>query len=81
MNVFSSFPKAPALLEPHHQIVWCHFQDTRWGGGLTSQQRYSRRILQLMLTGQNYNWYARNNPKKLIKGLRDYEIRAQVDII
>ena len=23
--------QAPALLEPHHQIVSCHNQDTRWG--------------------------------------------------
>ena len=26
----SAFPKAPALLEPYHQIVKCHIQDTRW---------------------------------------------------
>ena len=32
---YSTFPKAPALLEPHHQIVKCHNQDTCWGGGLT----------------------------------------------
>ena len=25
----SEFPKAPALLKPHHQIVLCHNQDTR----------------------------------------------------
>ena len=31
---YSAFPKAPALLEPHHQIVHCHIQDTRWGGVL-----------------------------------------------
>ena len=24
-----AFPKAPALLEPHHQIDLCHIQDTR----------------------------------------------------
>ena len=34
MKGYSAFPKAPALLEPHHQIVYCHIQDTRWGGGL-----------------------------------------------
>ena len=28
MKGFSAFPKAPALLEPHHQIVQCHVQDT-----------------------------------------------------
>ena len=27
----SAFPKAPASLEPHHQIVKCHTQDTPWG--------------------------------------------------
>ena len=24
MKEHSAFPKAPALLEPQHQIVWCH---------------------------------------------------------
>ena len=28
---YSEFPKAPVLLEPHHQFVKCHIQDTRWG--------------------------------------------------
>ena len=28
---YSAFPKDPALLEPRHQIVQCHIQDTRWG--------------------------------------------------
>ena len=33
MKGYSAFPKAPALLEPDHQIVWCHMQDTRcWDG-------------------------------------------------
>ena len=27
---YSSFLKIPALLEPHHQIVYCHYQDSRW---------------------------------------------------
>ena len=30
MNGYSTFPKAPALFEPHNQIVYCHKQDTRW---------------------------------------------------
>ena len=30
---YSAFPKAPALLKPDHQIVSCHIQDTRCGGG------------------------------------------------
>ena len=32
MKGCSAFPEAPALLEPHHQIVSCHIQDTPWGG-------------------------------------------------
>ena len=32
MKEYSTFPKAPALLEPHHQIVKCHIQKTRGGG-------------------------------------------------
>ena len=42
---FSTFPKAPVLLEPHHQIVLCHIQYTRWES-LTPLQRSSRCILQ-----------------------------------
>ena len=34
MKGCSGFPKAPALLEPHRQIVWCHIQDTHWAGVL-----------------------------------------------
>ena len=30
---YSAFPKAPLLLEPHHQIVKCHIHDTRCGWG------------------------------------------------
>ena len=41
-----TFPKAPASLEPHHQVVQCHILDFHWRGkGLTSQQRCSRCIL------------------------------------
>ncbi len=46
MKGYSAFPKAPALLEPHHQIVLCHIQDSRWGGILTPLQRCSQCILQ-----------------------------------
>ena len=28
MKGYSSFPKAPELLELHYQIVYCHIQDT-----------------------------------------------------
>ena len=41
---YSAFPKAPALLEPHHQ--------TLWGGGPTPLQRCSQCILQPQPTGQ-----------------------------
>ena len=30
MKECSAFPKAPASLEPHYQIVLCHIEDTRW---------------------------------------------------
>ena len=30
MKGCSAFPKAPASLETHHQIVYCHIQDTYW---------------------------------------------------
>ena len=33
MKGYSTFPKAPALLEPQHQIVLCHIQDTYLEGG------------------------------------------------
>ena len=51
MNEYSTFPKAPALLEPHHQIVSCHNQDTHWEG-LTPLQRCSWCILQPQPTEQ-----------------------------
>ena len=31
---YSAFPKAQALLEPHHQIVYCQIQDIRYGEGV-----------------------------------------------
>ena len=36
MKGYSAFPKAPALLEPHHQIVQCHIQDTHSGESVYS---------------------------------------------
>ena len=39
MKGYSAFPRAPVLKEPDHQIVLCHIQDTKWGGGLTPLQR------------------------------------------
>ena len=49
---YSTFPKDPALLEPHHQIGYVHILDTRWARGLTPLQRCSQCILQLQPTGQ-----------------------------
>ena len=52
MKGCSTFPKAPALLELQHQIVWCHIQDIRWWWGLTPLQRCCQCILQPQPTGQ-----------------------------
>ena len=46
MKGYSAFPKVPASLEPHHQIVYCHIQETHWGRGLTPLQRCSWCTLQ-----------------------------------
>ena len=54
---YSTFPKAPALLEPHHQIVLNYIQDTLWGS-VTPLHRSSRGILQPQLTGQGPLWHA-----------------------
>ena len=40
MKEYSAFPKAPDLLELHHQIVECHIQDTH-GGGYPSAEMQS----------------------------------------
>ena len=34
----STFLKAPALLEAHHQIVSCHIKKSHWEGGLAPSQ-------------------------------------------
>ena len=39
MKGYYVFPKAPALLKPHHQIVKCHIQDTRWGRVLSLSRK------------------------------------------
>ena len=49
MKGYSTFPKAPALLDPHHQMFYCYIEDTRWF--FTPQQRYSRCVVQTKLTG------------------------------
>ena len=45
VKVHPEFPKAPSLLQPHHQIDKWHIQDTHWGS-LTPLQRCSCCILQ-----------------------------------
>ena len=39
MRGYSIFPKAPALLEPHHQIVYRHMRDTCWWGSYPSAEK------------------------------------------
>ena len=39
MKEYSDFPKALALLEPHHRIVECHIQDTRWKESYSSAEK------------------------------------------
>ena len=51
MKGYSVYPKALALLEPHHQIIYRHNQDTHWVG-LTSLQRSNQYILQPKPTEQ-----------------------------
>ena len=51
MKGYSAFPKTLALLEPHHQIVQCHTQDTCWWC-LTPLQRCNLLIQLLQPTGQ-----------------------------
>ena len=41
MKRYSAFPKAPALPESHHQIVYRHIQDTSWGGSYPSAEKQS----------------------------------------
>ena len=57
MKGYSTFPKATALLEPHHPIVLCYIKDTHWRwGGLTPLQRCSQYNLHPQLTGQATAW-------------------------
>ena len=58
MKGYSTFPKAPALLEPHHQMIR-HIQATHWRV-LTPLQRCSQWIQQSQPTGQPdkfWNWW------------------------
>ena len=47
--------KALAILQPHHQIILCHVQDTCWMS-LILVQRYSRCILQHQWTRPFWIW-------------------------
>ena len=47
----SAFPKVPALMDTHHEIVLCHIQDTRWEG-LIPLQSSSRCNQQPQPTGR-----------------------------
>ena len=49
MKGYSAFPKAPVLLEPHHQIIKSYLGHLLWVG--TSMQRWSWCILQPQTTG------------------------------
>ena len=51
MKGHSVFPKAPALLKPHHQIILYHIRDIRWEGGFSPLQRCSLCILLPQSTG------------------------------
>ena len=44
MKEYSAFSKAPGLLKPHHQIVWCHIQDTQWSGVGFSVRQWPGRL-------------------------------------
>ena len=52
MKECSVFSKTPPFLEPHHQIVQCHIQDTHWVFFTPPPQRCSQCILQAKLTWQ-----------------------------
>ena len=41
MKGYSTYPKGPAFLEPHHQIVECYIQDTHWRGSYPSAEKQS----------------------------------------
>ena len=42
MKGYPAFFKAPALLKPHHQTVWCHIRTLVGGGGsYPSAEMYS----------------------------------------
>ena len=48
MNGYSAFPKAPALLEPDHQIVCVISRTLVAGGGITPLHRWSSVIFNVI---------------------------------
>ena len=50
MKEYSAFPKAPGLLEPHHQIALCHIHDSLKGGN------YSSAEMQLVYSTVSADW-------------------------
>ena len=48
---YSEFPKAPAFLEPDHQIGWYHIQDTHWVG-----ESYPSANMQSMYSAVQADW-------------------------
>ena len=52
MKDYSAFPKAPAaIMEPHHQIGYCHIQGTDLGGG-----SYRSAEMQLVYSTAQADW-------------------------
>ena len=58
MKEYSAFPKAQALLEPHHQIVQYHIEDARWQGG-----SYPSAEMQTVYSAAPANWACGNKDK------------------
>ena len=67
MKEYSTFPKAPALLKPHYEIVQCRILNTRLRD-LTPVQGCNQCILQPHATGQIlFRLYTTQSKKHVIK--------------
>ena len=76
MKRYFTFPEAPALLEPHHQVRLFSVISSllaSGGGGLTPLQRRSQRILQPQLIGQ----YTELNVKTFLFQIIQFSISTQ----
>ena len=58
---YSAFSKDPASLKPHHQIVYCHIQDTHWRGGVS----YFSAVVQSVYSIAPSDWENRAMVNKL----------------